>query len=60
MTFDALSALRTGGHWVDVLSAEQRAVLETLSEEEVDVLNRVKRRLDAAAPDVQGQDLKIL
>ena len=55
MTFDALAALRQGGNPVDLLTAEQRDVLEQLTEEEVAVLNSVKRRLDAVADaEVEG------
>lgn len=60
MTFDALHALREAGHPVDLLAVEQRSVLSELSEQEVQVLNKVKGRLDAAAPEVEGQDLKLL
>ncbi|MFB9392258.1 response regulator transcription factor [Streptomyces coeruleoprunus] len=60
MTFDALHALREAGHPVDLLAVEQRSVLSQLSELEVQVLNSVKGRLDAAAADVEGQDLKLL
>jgi hypothetical protein len=58
--FDALSALRAGGHWVDLLTAEQKEIMRQLTEDEVAVLNRIKRRLDEVAPDVRGQDLKVL
>jgi hypothetical protein len=55
MTFDALAALREAGNPVDLLSAEQRAVFAQLTEEEVAILNSVKRRLDAVSdPDVEG------
>jgi len=60
MNFDALEALREAGHPVDVLTAQQRGVLAQLTEEEVRVLNSVKDRLDAAAGEVEGQDLKLL
>ena len=61
MAFDALSALRAAGNPVDLLSAEQRAVLESLTEEEVAVLNSVKERLDTASDtEVVGHDLKML
>ncbi|MFI6599555.1 aroma-sacti cluster domain-containing protein [Nonomuraea sp. NPDC050536] len=60
MTFDALAALRASGQWVELLSAEQKQVLARLSRAEVDMLVRLKRRLDEAAPDVQGQELKVL
>jgi hypothetical protein len=49
MPFDPLNALRQGGSPVDLLTPEQRQVLAQLTEEEVAVLNSVKRRLDAAS-----------
>jgi hypothetical protein len=49
MTFDALTALRLGGNPVDLLTAEQQDVLARLTEDEVAVLNSVKRRLDAVS-----------
>ena len=58
MAYDALAALREGGHWVELLSDRQRLVLAELTEEEVAVLTKVKRRLDEAAPEVEGQELK--
>ena len=61
MTFDALAALRAAGNPVDLLPAEQREVLGQLTEEEVTVLNSIKRRLDAASDnEVEGHDLKIV
>jgi hypothetical protein len=61
MAFDALSALRTAGNPVDLLTEEQRAVLGQLTEEEVTVLNSIKERLDAASDnEVEGHDLKIV
>ncbi|MCW2876679.1 MAG: hypothetical protein JWQ95_779 [Sphaerisporangium sp.] len=60
MAFDALAALRASGHWVDLLTAEQKEVMQQLTEDEVDVLNRIKRRLDEVAPDVQGQEVKVM
>lgn len=60
MTFDALDALREAGHPVDLLAVEQRSVLAGLSESEVAVLNSVKDRLEAAAGEVEGQELKLL
>ena len=59
MAYDALAALREGGHWVELLSDRQRLVLAELTEEEVAVLTKVKRRLDEAAPEVEGQELKV-
>ena len=61
MAFDALSALRTAGNPVDLLTEEQRAVLGQLTEQEVTVLNSIKERLDAASDnEVEGHDLKIV
>jgi hypothetical protein len=61
MAFDALAALRAGGNPVDLLSKEQREVFASLTEEEVAVLNSVKRRLDALEdPDVEGHDIKTI
>ncbi|PZT78113.1 hypothetical protein DNK56_29915 [Streptomyces sp. AC1-42W] len=60
MTFDALHALREAGHPVDLLAVEQRSVLSALSEQEVQVLNSVKERLEAVSGEVEGQDLKLL
>jgi hypothetical protein len=61
MAFDALSALRTAGNPVDLLTEEQRAVLGQLTEDEVTVLNSIKERLDAASDiEVEGHDLKIV
>jgi hypothetical protein len=55
MPFDALTALREAGSPVDLLTDAQRAVLATLTEEEVAVLNSVKRRLDGAGgAEVEG------
>lgn len=55
MTFDALAELRQAGNPVDLLTAEQRDVLATLTEDEVAVLNSVKQRLDAVADaEVEG------
>jgi DNA-binding CsgD family transcriptional regulator len=55
MTFDALAALRQGGNPVDLLTAEQQDVLARLTEDEVAVLNSVKRRLDAVSDaEVEG------
>lgn len=60
MRFDALNALRSAGHPIDLLSDAQRGVFASLTESEVRVLNSVKHRLDAVAGDVEGQDLKLL
>jgi hypothetical protein len=61
MAFDALSALRTAGNPVDLLTEEQRAVLGQLTEAEVTVLNSIKERLDAASDnEVEAHSLKIV
>jgi DNA-binding CsgD family transcriptional regulator len=55
MSFDALAALRRAGNPVDLLTSEQRDVLAHLTEEEVTVLNSVKKRLDAVSDaEVEG------
>jgi hypothetical protein len=46
MAFDALAALRAAGNPVDLLSTEQQEVFAALSEEEVALLNKIKKRLD--------------
>lgn len=62
MTFDALGALRAAGNPVDQLSEAQREVFATLTEEEVEVLNSIKRRLDEIDEDVDvtAHDTKIV
>jgi hypothetical protein len=63
MEFDALSALQEAGHRIDLLSDGQRSVFAVLTEEEVAVLNRVKRQLDAVGQDeieVEAQDVKLV
>lgn len=47
MPFDALAALRAAGNPVDLLSRAQMEVFASLTEAEVEVLNSIKRRLDA-------------
>ena len=60
MTFDALAALRQAGNPVELLTAEQQAVLSRLTEEEVAVLNSVKERLDAVSDaEVEGHSSTI-
>jgi len=51
MAFDALEALRQAGNPVDLLSDAEREVLAQLTEAEVDVLNSVKKRLEAVSED---------
>jgi hypothetical protein len=62
MAFDALAALRAAGNPVDQLSEAHREVFASLTEEEVEVLNSIKRRLDATDEDVDvtAHDQKIL
>jgi hypothetical protein len=58
MSFDSLAALRAAGNPVDLLSQEQREVFASLTEDEVAVLNSIKRRLDLIEdPEVEGHDL---
>lgn len=52
MPFDALAALRAAGNPVDQLPEAHREVFASLTEEEVEVLNSIKRRLDAIDEDV--------
>lgn len=59
MAFDALSALRAAGNPIDLLTKEQQNVFASLTEDEVAVLNSIRRRLDALEdPEVEGHDLK--
>lgn len=60
MAVDPLVALREAGNPVDQLSDAQRAVLASLSEQEVGVLLSVLRRLRDAGSDVEVHDLKLL
>jgi hypothetical protein len=60
VTFDALAALRQAGSPVDLLTPEQQNVLAQLTEEEVNVLNSVKERLDAVSDaEVEGHSIGI-
>ena len=61
MAFDALAALRAAGNPVDQLSEAQRGVFASLTEDEVQVLNSIKRRLDDADKDVEvtPHDMKV-
>ncbi|GGO22272.1 hypothetical protein GCM10010116_44920 [Microbispora rosea subsp. aerata] len=58
--FDPLAALREAGHPVDLLNERQRQVFAELSKPEVELLNSIKTRLDAAAGEVEGQELKLV
>lgn len=57
MAFDPIHALREGGNPLTMLNEQQRAVLATLTEDEVAVWNSIKARLDATTGDVEGQDV---
>ena len=61
MPFDALAALRAAGNPVDQLPEAQREVFASLTEEEVEVLNSIKRRLDEIDEDleVSAHDQKV-
>jgi hypothetical protein len=59
MAFDALSALRAAGNPIDLLTKEQQDVFASLTEDEVAVLNSIRRRLDAIEdPEVEAHELK--
>ncbi|GAA5049056.1 hypothetical protein HNP84_004360 [Thermocatellispora tengchongensis] len=58
--FDALAILRDAGHPVDMLTERQRQVFAGLTRPEVELLNSIKSRLDAAADEVEGHDLKLV
>ncbi|HUD36861.1 MAG TPA: aroma-sacti cluster domain-containing protein [Streptosporangiaceae bacterium] len=61
MAFDALAALRAAGNPVDLLSKEQQEVFAALTEEEVALLNKIKRRLDQLEEeDVTAHVLKLV
>lgn len=59
-TPDPLAALRDAGCPVDQLSDDQRAVLETLTDEEMRVLVLVQHRLSQAQDEVSAHELKML
>jgi hypothetical protein len=59
-TFDALRILREAGHPIDLLSERQRQVFAELSAPQVELLNTIKARLDAAAGEVEGHDIKLI
>jgi hypothetical protein len=51
---DRLTQLNEAGFSVNPASDSQRAVLESLTEEEIGVLLSVRQRIDAAGADVEG------
>jgi hypothetical protein len=60
MAFDALEALRQAGNPVDLLSDAEREVLGQLTQAEVDVLNSVKKRLEAiSAGEVEAHSIGV-
>lgn len=58
--YDPITALRDAGFPVDQLSEPQRAVLESLNEQETAVLASVSVRLREAEGDVVAHDMKLL
>jgi hypothetical protein len=48
------TSLESAGFALSRMPAEQRAVMEGLSDEEVRVLTSIKQRLDATTADVEG------
>lgn len=62
MSFNPLEALREAGNPVDLLTQAQQEVFAQLSEDEVTVLNSIKKRLDdLPESDVEGHgDIKLL
>lgn len=55
MAYDALQALRDAGTPVDQLSDEQKAVITSLTRQEVDMLTDIQRRVAEASGEVEGQ-----
>lgn len=60
MSFDPLVYLREAGYPADMLSEAQREVFAALSEQEVQVLVSVQRRLQEVSADVEGHDMKLV
>ncbi|MFI6502404.1 aroma-sacti cluster domain-containing protein [Nonomuraea typhae] len=58
--FDALAVLREAGHPIDLLDERHRRVFSELSEDEVTLLNSIKKRLDDVAGEVEAQELKLV
>lgn len=57
MATDSLQRFRDAGTAVDNLNDEQRAVLRSLNDNEVEVLTSVQARLAAAGDDVEAQGI---
>jgi hypothetical protein len=51
---DRMTQLTEAGFAVNAASDSQRAVVESLTEEEIGVLLSVRQRIEAATPDVEG------
>ncbi len=51
---ERITQLTEAGFTVSPASDSQRAVLESLTEEEIGVLLSVRQRIEAATPDVEG------
>jgi hypothetical protein len=49
---DSIGTLRSAGFQVDRMPEEQQSVLSGLSDDEVRVLTSIKKKLEAAGPDV--------
>jgi DNA-binding CsgD family transcriptional regulator len=60
MSFDALEVLKAAGQPIDLLSDGQRAVLASLTEDQVELLLSILGRLSAARGDVEAQEMKLL
>ncbi|MEV0730557.1 aroma-sacti cluster domain-containing protein [Polymorphospora sp. NPDC050346] len=56
---EALAILRAAGHPVDLLSTGQQQVFASLTRPEVELLNSIKRRLDAVADDVVAHEHEV-
>jgi len=51
---DTLAVLEANGFAVDLLTDDQRHVLDALTQEELALLLEIKARLDEVGPDVQA------
>lgn len=59
MAFDPIQRLAEAGTQTDLLTNEQRQVLSTLTEHEVEVLTSVEARLAAAGGEVEGHNASV-
>jgi hypothetical protein len=53
---DRITQLTEAGFTVSPANESQKAVLDSLTDEEIGVLRSVRQRLDAAAADVEGHE----